>query len=761
VKPIFALPFLFVLVGLWSYAVPPFAQAQPSDAAEARREATAQLEQLHAMAEQGDPDAQYQLAEHYRTGFPVEQDPEKALELYTHSARQGDPDAQFRLGELYEAGEIVERDLTKAVESYHQAAEQGHPEAQYALAHIYHLGSGIEQDMAAAMVWYRRAARQGNEASQLALGDQYRIGLVVPRDLERSTKWYRRAADQGNIFAQYELGNAYRYGNGVVPDPAQAIMWYRRSAEAGNPSAQLALAELEAGDRMAAQASVADTTAPIGPWPQAPELTEAPDLAAWHLAADGTEVHPESFGAAMARVAEEKAAMVLPRSETSWLEAPPATMAAAAAPDSRLALAAAPSVADERSVPEMLERARFQVATLALTTPAGNNAYETYQRILLKEPDNAAALDGIEQIGVKYVELAGRAATKGDLETSRQYAAKASVLAPEHPMVQSLSVTGEAEPPEMEEAEEAGSSGEQMAAPLEPSELMATEPVGPREEAAAENETPPGSPRPHEATTGQIQYAAATPATDTLKDVIDNVDDIVFKPHNYLGRQVAVAGSVIHLFWNYRLVADSGQNNIVIDVDQLSEADQAELDAAFDQAGFLEPVRAKIRGTVERKSFATYQLAATELALVGLDLIRDEADGRTSGGGIQGVQPTALTTGSDEAFGQTGFGTRRTRSGGRDGADSDGRSGNNGGTGGSGGDGSAGAGGDGSSGGGGAGSSGGGGAGSGGAGDGGSGDGGSGGGGTDGTSASSGDRDDGDSGGRGRGRGRGNKDRKG
>ncbi|HEX9767607.1 MAG TPA: tetratricopeptide repeat protein, partial [Kiloniellales bacterium] len=135
---------------------------------------------LRTMAEKGDPDAQYQLAERYRIGFPVEQDFDKALELYKLSAGQGFASSQFRLGELYEEGEILERDLGKAIESYREAAEQGHSGAQYALAHIYHLGSGVPQDMATAMDWYRKAALQGDEWSQLALGDQYRIGLAVP-----------------------------------------------------------------------------------------------------------------------------------------------------------------------------------------------------------------------------------------------------------------------------------------------------------------------------------------------------------------------------------------------------------------------------------------------------------------------------------------------------------------------------------------------------------------------------------------------------
>jgi TPR repeat protein len=216
------------------------AQAQ-ADSPGSRDQGGDDIALLRRRAEAGDAEAQYGLAEVYRRGFPLAQDPAKALALYRRSAGQGHAAAQFRLGELYEEGALVERDLGQALEYYRLAAEQGHAGAQYALAHTYHLGSGVAQDMAAAMVWYRRAAEQGDEWSQLALGDQYRIGLAVERDLAQSTAWYRRAAEQGNIFAQFELGNAYRSGNGVEQDRAQALAWYRRSAEAGNPSAKLAL----------------------------------------------------------------------------------------------------------------------------------------------------------------------------------------------------------------------------------------------------------------------------------------------------------------------------------------------------------------------------------------------------------------------------------------------------------------------------------------------------------------------------------------
>jgi TPR repeat protein len=45
-------------------------------------------------------------------------------------AQEGDPDAQYNLAYLYENGLGVPKNETKALELYQQAADQGHPAAQ-------------------------------------------------------------------------------------------------------------------------------------------------------------------------------------------------------------------------------------------------------------------------------------------------------------------------------------------------------------------------------------------------------------------------------------------------------------------------------------------------------------------------------------------------------------------------------------------------------------------------------------------------------
>ena len=45
-------------------------------------------------------------------------------------AQEGDPDAQYNLAYMYENGLGVPKNETKALELYQQAADQGHPAAQ-------------------------------------------------------------------------------------------------------------------------------------------------------------------------------------------------------------------------------------------------------------------------------------------------------------------------------------------------------------------------------------------------------------------------------------------------------------------------------------------------------------------------------------------------------------------------------------------------------------------------------------------------------
>jgi len=72
------------------------------------------LPDLQKLAEQGDPEAQWQMGVRYHDGTGVPQDDSMAMQWFLRAAEQGQVDAQAHLGAYYWAGRGVPEDLIKA-----------------------------------------------------------------------------------------------------------------------------------------------------------------------------------------------------------------------------------------------------------------------------------------------------------------------------------------------------------------------------------------------------------------------------------------------------------------------------------------------------------------------------------------------------------------------------------------------------------------------------------------------------------------------
>jgi TPR repeat protein len=77
-------------------------------------------------------------------------------------AERGDPEAQYRLAQRYSTGQGVPRNLNEAVRWYLEAANGGHGLAGYKLAHLYLKGRVTpEQDYVQAHAWFSLSADRG------------------------------------------------------------------------------------------------------------------------------------------------------------------------------------------------------------------------------------------------------------------------------------------------------------------------------------------------------------------------------------------------------------------------------------------------------------------------------------------------------------------------------------------------------------------------------------------------------------------------
>ena len=157
-------------------------------------------------------------------------------------AEQGNVDAQCQLAEAFYQGKWIGQDFTMAVKWYQMAMDQGFsfasvkPERRrptllpgLMLGRMYYSGDGVPQDYVEAAKWYKLAAEQGVTDAQFELGEMYEGGKGVPQDYIEAVKWYRMAAEKDDAYAQEKLGEMYEEGKGVSQDQDLAQMWYDKS----------------------------------------------------------------------------------------------------------------------------------------------------------------------------------------------------------------------------------------------------------------------------------------------------------------------------------------------------------------------------------------------------------------------------------------------------------------------------------------------------------------------------------------------------
>ena len=174
----------------------------------------------------------------------VIKDSQKVFEHCEKLANNGDKNAQYKLADMYYWGNGTKRDYKKAFEYYEKASKQGHKNAQYKLADMYYNGRGVERDCNNAIYWYEKAANQGDINSQSTLAKLYYEGIVVERDYDKAIYWYEKAANQGDINSQstlFKLANMYYNGKEVERDYKKARELYGKLAYNDNISDRIKL----------------------------------------------------------------------------------------------------------------------------------------------------------------------------------------------------------------------------------------------------------------------------------------------------------------------------------------------------------------------------------------------------------------------------------------------------------------------------------------------------------------------------------------
>ncbi len=181
----------------------------------------AAVKEYTAMANAGNISAQLVLGALYNKGGLIPRDDKVAAQWFQKAADQGNPEAQYQLGTLYESSQLPQN-YALATAWYNKAAQKGSAKAQVRLGHIYSRGLGITQNYNDAVLWYGKAALLGNAEAQHSLGLMYSLGKGLPKNDLLAIGWLTKAAAQQYADSELLLGRIYQDGTGTDKKPILA-----------------------------------------------------------------------------------------------------------------------------------------------------------------------------------------------------------------------------------------------------------------------------------------------------------------------------------------------------------------------------------------------------------------------------------------------------------------------------------------------------------------------------------------------------------
>lgn len=185
------------------------------------------------------PYAQISLGYLYYNGQGVEEDKEKAKEIFQTIVDNGCVDGYCAYASI--AADEQQYDI--ALEYASKIVEEGKEELYIAYAmndigNWYRDGNGVEQDYAKALECYEKALDLNYPPAMTNFAELYDNGNGVEQDYEKALEWYEKAIDLGNSGAMNNLGAMYYYGNAVEQDYEKALEWFDRAADLGHEIAK-------------------------------------------------------------------------------------------------------------------------------------------------------------------------------------------------------------------------------------------------------------------------------------------------------------------------------------------------------------------------------------------------------------------------------------------------------------------------------------------------------------------------------------------
>jgi len=163
---------------------------------------------FYALAKNGDPKAQYNIALMSLSGKGTKVSREEAISWYTKAADQNHAPSQYSLGYMYQKQAKTNPLLINQSKYwYTQAMANGVKEAYTNMAFLYYNGYGkdIPRDIPKAIVLLNKAASMGDANAQLNLAIIYGWKNDVPNDKQKTYKYLKQALANGKSEASAYL----------------------------------------------------------------------------------------------------------------------------------------------------------------------------------------------------------------------------------------------------------------------------------------------------------------------------------------------------------------------------------------------------------------------------------------------------------------------------------------------------------------------------------------------------------------------------
>lgn len=165
----------------------------------------------------------------------------EAVALLQRAITRNDAYAEYMLGECYNSGWGVNEDKNRAIELFVKSAEQGYVKAQYELA-VNYFNSFIDdvEVLNQAEFWFEKALNQGfkceKELASLKkkLAELYEFGICVDMDEEKAFNLYEEACDLDIDSLGLEVPLCYFYGIGVEKNYKTAQLIFDSFASKGD-----------------------------------------------------------------------------------------------------------------------------------------------------------------------------------------------------------------------------------------------------------------------------------------------------------------------------------------------------------------------------------------------------------------------------------------------------------------------------------------------------------------------------------------------